>query len=39
MDPTTAGLLAMTDPIDYFYLMLTEDIIRKMVEETNLFAT
>lgn len=39
MDPTIAGVLALAEPIDYFSLFLTNDIIQIMVDETNLYAT
>lgn len=39
MDPTVSGVFALADPIDYFHLFLTDDIINNMVHETNLYAT
>lgn len=38
MDPTIAGVLALAEPIDYFSLFLTNDIIQIMIDETNLYA-
>lgn len=34
-----AGILANAEPIEYFELFLSPDIITKIVEETNLYAT
>lgn len=39
MDFTIAGILALAEPIDYFKLFFTPEIINIMVEETNLYAT
>lgn len=39
MDPTIAVVLELAEPIDYFSLFLTNDIIQIMVDETNLYAT
>lgn len=39
MDETTSGILALADPIDYFSLFLTHEIVELMVNETNLYAT
>lgn len=39
MDPSTSGIFALADPIDYFLLFLTPQVLDKMVNETNLYAT
>lgn len=39
MDPDVRGILALAEPIDYFTLFLTPDILQLMVDETNLYAT
>ncbi|CAH1965511.1 unnamed protein product [Acanthoscelides obtectus] len=39
MDPTISGILALTEPIDYFSLFFNHEIINIMVNQTNLFAT
>ena len=39
MDENISGILAMAEPIEYFSLFLTNDILTVMVDETNLYAT
>ncbi|KAI5696544.1 hypothetical protein M8J75_014309 [Diaphorina citri] len=39
MNPKFSSFLAQSEPLDYFGLFLSEPIISKMVEETNLYAT
>ncbi|KAJ8931752.1 hypothetical protein NQ314_015284 [Rhamnusium bicolor] len=39
MDPTISGILALAEPIDYYSLFLTQEIVQIMVNETNLYAT
>lgn len=39
MDPNISGIMALADPIDYFQLFLTPQVLDEMVNETNLYAT
>lgn len=39
MDANISALLAMAEPIEYFALFLSDDVINLMVDETNLYAT
>ncbi|KAG5864072.1 hypothetical protein JTB14_033906 [Gonioctena quinquepunctata] len=39
MDPNISGIIALADPIDYFELFLSSQVLDKMVNETNLYAT